>query len=241
MEKLDEIAAMRARVQEVVSDLDPENPEHWTQDGKPDLALVNKLAKTRLNRPALDEITSCTRDMQRRVEEREMDELLGNAGVPATPSPEAGALDIKTPEQRAEAGESVLDMPIQHVLASPDLVRRARVEIDARMQALLAERKALDERLEKLSRASALVDRVLTTLEPPQETLQQQIKAVQKRAQESRWERSKAARRFVDAGTTPQDVIKALDPRAQIDRALNGHRGGPGSKRPTPHLLGSGS
>jgi len=232
-------AAMAIRVREAVRSLDVENPDHWTADDTPMLGVVNEILGENLTRAALDGYAPITRAMLRQAEEREMDELMGLQGVPATPSPEAGALP---PPPAEPEPESVLTLPLAQVLRSPALSRRARAEIDERLLALTKERARLDEEMAKLSRAGEYVDRALAQHgAEPGLTQHQQIQRVQQRAHIERWERSKAMRRITDAGVTASDFMAALDPRAPIDRAFQSKRKF-GARRPSvPVPLGAGS
>lgn len=95
----------------------------------------------------------------------------------------------------------------------------------------------LKEQLDGMFAQSTLLELRLTRLRRAQtKKAVSPIRAYLDQVAATRQERANRALAFLDAGTSVTDVLKLINVRAPIDRALNQRKPAPGSTRPAPHI-----
>lgn len=145
-------------------------------------------------------------------------------------------LDADVPE-----GESVLLLPMAQVLRSPELTERAFREIEGKIAAGMAAKRAIEAELTALATQSQFLsmnrDRLAKT--DHGEGTQKDIRAYLETGQKTRAEKADRAKRFVAAGTTAKDVAEQLAVGSKLDRSMARNRER-GNKRPAPRSLMAG-
>jgi hypothetical protein len=147
-----------------------------------------------------------------------------------------GAGGAPEPIELPDGVTSVLELPPDRVLASPELTELAWRELEAQIAQAHREKVAIEERLAKLAAQAELLTRLrdrITRSNPAQQT-QDAIRHYLQTSNRSREERITAAKRFIAQGTTARDVAAQLrGGPSQLDSAM-GHKRGFGINRPAP-------
>lgn len=219
-----------------LAQLDPSNDEQWTAEGYPRVDVVSRLVGVEVSRRQITEANpTLMRNTAPELPPRDEDAPLLDLG-----QDEAGGVEEAPPAPPAEevappepVGESVLTMPTQQVVNDPELLARAIEEMsaihDAKIEQIRALEKETKELAGKIETASIIFQRI-----KPKDDDTSGVREFLARQAEARAEKAKRARKFIDAGTSPQEVAKALDPRSQLDQAMNRRKAGMGSSRPAP-------
>ena len=211
-------------LRQALSQLDPENDEHWTQDGAPLIFVLEDLMGVKgLKRQAVvDTAPKLTRESARK------------------------ALTVTEPVPEAEAAPS--EEPVPEAEAAPSEEPGPGVEPMSELDAAFAERKELTERMLAAQSDADETKKLANRLADEVNTLNRHIEMLERRdpnhatrgvrdyINRSNEERQKRAARTAEflggSGITAADAAKALDPRAPIDKAMAARKAAPGTTRP---------
>lgn len=253
-------------IKEALTQLDPENNDHWTADGAPRVDVVAEL----VGNPGLKraDITNAAPDFHRskagqptepeETKEAAESEQPAEGEAQETAETKEGEADAnlrneqgsaeapETPEAEAVADEGEGDLPeeVAPVPASePEPVReltpleQIEAKIAERSKAMLDAQREVEqakERADELANEVNALNREADNLrkhDPNHDTAG--IRAYIQQQNKNRMKRAEGLQRFVETtGVHPNDVAKAVDPRAPIDQAMAGRKPARGSQRP---------
>jgi len=225
-------------IADAVGKLDPANDEHWTEDGLPRVDAVTKL----VGRPVVRrEVTEAAPKATRAAAQPEAPPAPPQPpppqpGPPALPPAPAAASFLADDVDAAAvspAGDDVLELPRNEVYKSLDLVERAMAEIDRRALVLARRRDRVMAGLNDLSRQTAYLEAAKNALERNgAQSKDSGVRAYLDRQKTVRLERARRAQRFIEAGTTPGDVVAQLANKSRLDAVMGQRRPGMGGTRP---------
>ena len=239
-------------LRQALSMLDPAVDDHWTAQGLPRMdAIADFMQDVTVKRsevtdaaPALTRETAASHTwsedppLMTGGEQPKQPELPVPEQAPPEPPKEAEPEAPQEPAPVLDPTGSVLDMDPATVFNDHGLCERALAEMAERMGAKQRDLEAVKAELDKLSnwnetlkRALALHSRRGGKPEPSP------VQAFLKSQQAARAERAARARRFIEAGTTAQDVAAELQGASKIDAAMRQRKPGLGAKRPAPRPL----
>jgi hypothetical protein len=225
-----------------LASVDPSNDGHWTMDGQVKVDVVCEvLAKLGVAPVTRQDIISAAPTFTRttapefiKFYEGELDaaEKAMHKSSPMATKPAAPA----APAQEAQAAKpSVLSTPLPKLLASPELLRDAIVELDAKSQELIIARRKLDEELSSIAAKAEFCARALSRIEPkenPSDGIQAYL-AQQRKVREARIGRT---RQFIEAGVKPTDLVAELAGPSKLDSAMSRRKAPLGAGRPTTRV-----
>jgi hypothetical protein len=121
--------------------------------------------------------------------------------------------------------DEVVGLHPTQVYSSVDLVDRAVEEFGRQAEVLSARREAIDKQIKDVGRRGALLSKRRNRMPRGSEKSKQAetIKRYLKVQHESRAKRAETAQKYIEAGTTPEDVRKQLEIRSPLDAAMK-HR-----------------
>lgn len=202
------------------------NDIHWTGEGLPRLDVVSGLVGSKVTRK---DITDAVPNFVRQVADEEDSEA--EPGSPTALAETEGGGD--SPGQI-----SVLDMPIADVLSSHELTLEA-IDVLSEMNGdLLRERDLINKELQQVSLKGVILERqrVKHETEKGGDANMQGIRDYLDKQKEVREMRARRAQAFIGAGTTQEDVAKALTTSAPIDQAMR-RKNVRGAQRPTRKMM----
>lgn len=199
-------------IKEALEQLDVLDDDHWTTDGLPRVDAVEGILGRDVSR---QDITDAAPGFNR-------DEGLKPDSDPDLES-ESGSdpLEIKDP---IDAVEAEIESKIHDLSVMLAEANRQYEDAKNRMKTLSTESDILSMRLQRIRRSR------------PKRRENTDIGAYLAQAAKTRQERAERAMQFIVAGTSAADVVKALNPKAPIDQALNRRKAAPGSTRPASNL-----
>lgn len=214
--------------------LDAGNDDHWTADGLPRVEVVSGLIGNDVTRKQITNAApTLTREGLLKANEA------AEAETEAEPEPSDPAdrpeLETERPDEGdvafVEPQDEVVTMTVDDVVAGGrPLVERALAEFARQNDVLVKRRDRILEQIADVGRRSELLTRVLNRL--PKSGHGDGLQAYLAQQKKNREARAEKTRRFIEAGTTPGEVAAALDPRAQIDVAMNKRGAKRGETRP---------
>ena len=249
-------------IKQALTTLDVENDDHWTADGLPRVETVAALVGGDVTRrditnaapmfmrtPGETEETGAPTENPQETGSPEP-EKPEETGSPVAEKIEAGAPE---PEKTEEAGsppevptenpqqaahveimDSVVGLPPVEVFRDVALVDRAIDEFGRQASVLTARREAIVSQLKDIGQRSAMLTSARNKLTRggaktrATNAIQDYLKAQQK----ARADRAMRARRFIEAGTTIEDVTKELGGPSKMDAAMKQRKVARGARRP---------
>lgn len=231
--------------------LDPEVEDHWTADGLPRMDIIHELTDD----PTIkrEDVTSLAPDLRRETAspiepapdgpanfdgdpdegiEEDLDEDgdeevgEGDGGDEPVSEPQGGAVPL-----------DVLAMPTNEVLADPDLTEIALVAMEGRINDLLREKTALEDRIKQQNAWNEIIKRASNAHKRAAGSQPNQIQEYLRRQGEARAIKVAQARAFIAGGTTQADVLEQLQTGSKLDRAMARRKPGMGEGRPKPRKL----
>lgn len=227
-------------IAEALHQLDPHDDSHWTDGGAPRIDAVSELVGEKVTRK---QITDAAPDLTR-------DRLLPDPDavvVEQEPDQEPDQDPDQEPDADADADfdhvtmatmvevedEEVVSLPPAQVYNDAVLIDRATEEFTRQSNQLVQRRAAIDAKLAELSVRSERLQKARTILyrrglvpkgpSPIAAYLEQQRKV--------RAEKTDRALRFIEAGTSAEDVRNALTTKSKLDQVMSQRRGR-GGQRP---------
>jgi len=238
-------------IREALGRMDPADDSQWTADGLPRVDVVNELCGEAHNRvdvtnaaPTFTRETLIELHRQRAseqpeeveevVDEVEEEEQGEEEELPPViePAVDEGPLPTDLPSL-----DEVMKMQRADVLASYPLTIRCKEAVSERINDKLREKSAIENELKQLNAKVQLLSRAEAAhlRNNPRLAKMDPVKAYLESTKKARAERAYRAKRYVEAGTTRDDVVKQLDGRSGLDKALNATgkgRGRPQARKP---------
>lgn len=236
-------------IKTALNQLDPLDDEQWTTDGAPRVDAVAKILGTEVTRKQItDAAPDLTRDKVAEsttakesdapATDDDVDELeaeLAQDGEPSPPIESEGQVEhvAEFDAGYVEPADNVVGMDPRVVCQDVELIDRALAEFERQAVILDQRREACLKKLKDLGQRSALLNKYRARLAGPAgrgnpRAIQDYLAA----GQRARAERAARARRFIDAGTTADDVAKQLSSKAPIDQAMGKRKAPPTAQRP---------
>lgn len=231
-------------LQEATERLDPENNDHWTADGLPRMDAIAELTgDSSISRKDVTHVApNLTRDFAKAkayeaehsgvVRANELDESVHK---PPTLSDPINVDDLKIESTDPLPTGDVLELPIGTVLKSSKLTSDALKAINRKVNSVLREKTAVELELRQLyaksdllSRQQIVHDRIARKNGTKTTNVQDYLAAQAK----TREERAARARKFIEAGTTPQEVVAQMRMGSRLDAAMKQRKPERGALRP---------
>jgi len=224
--------------------LDPDNDGHWTDDGVPLVNVVSEILGKRVSRQEITNADSTyTRESAVEIlssdqpatialppEETVNQELDDDEGKEEVVT-ETEDLASETAEVAEEADVRVIDtIPIGDVLKDAGLCEIALRELEVEHRDSTAKLDLLQARIDMAAQHIQTLSRKLEKMPKPKGD-GSDLKRYQRVQQETRERRAAAARKFIEGGTTPKDVLEELDGKSKLDRAMSQRRPALGAGR----------
>jgi hypothetical protein len=225
-----------------LNELDPANDDHWTEGGAPRIDAVSALVGTKVTRQQIidaapdltRELLQSEQDRSQRLDEPDPDADVDQEANPVTDDHVEGMTSLDYALMVEVGDEEVIAMPPAQVYNDAALIDRATEEF-SRQQNQLIERKArieaklaeLSIRTERLQRARTILYRRGLVPKGPSP-----IAAYLEQQRKVRAEKTNRALRFIEAGTSAEDVREALTTKSKIDQVM-GQRRTRGGGRPS--------
>lgn len=228
---------------EALKALDPANDDHWTSDGLPRVDVITGLVGQAVTRA---DITGLAPGLTREA-------LAGSVDGDKGDEPEASdkAVEGATEEQReltpkpdldeedpkyfahVEPADEVVGMDIHDVFSSLELTDRGIAEFSRQNMILVQRKSEIEKKITDIGRRTALLERERSRLAKAAgvDDKAASLKAYQNAQRKARQDRAARARRFIEAGTTAEDVAKELGGKSAIDMAMSNR--GRGRGRPS--------
>ena len=193
-----------------LSNLDPDLDGDWTADGLPRLDVVKqRTGDASLTRKAITD------------------------AAPGLTRATAGIVDDDAPAPTFEG--DVLSMPLDKVLGDYALTKLAQEALREQHAEALREKQRIESEIEQLSHKGALLDRAeqLLVRRDPSLSATNPVQDYLRASAAARAKRAERARRFIEAGTTAEDVREQLASTSKLDRAMGTRKPGLGTARPS--------
>lgn len=221
-------------IKAALSQLDKNNDDHWTTNGLPRLDVLKDLTgdKSVTRKMVTDADPSFTRET-----------MPGTAGTPEAEvavevdSPPDQDADISEEPAETSSGKYVLEMDTQEVFSSEQNMLAFQSEAATVCTELQREKAALEVKITRLSKATAMVTTQLQRLNnarPNSDT--QVIRDYLAQQAKVREERAERVRKFIEQGVDQGMLSLAISGKSKIDAALNQRKAAPGSTRPAPRI-----
>lgn len=222
-------------LKQALANLDTSDESHWTSDGLPRVDVVSTMIGVDVTRK---QITDCAPGLTRTsaIESEDGDESRDPEPDPA-PEIQPEPVSEFVPDD-ADVGvvmlrDEVLGMTLEEIAAGGhELADRALAEFSRQHQVLLRRRAQVDAALTDVSKRSEIVDRIKNRLPKDGSDKRSGLSAYLEQQRANRERKVKAAQRFVEQGTSARDVVSALDPRSQLDVAMQRRGAKRGETRP---------
>lgn len=222
-----------------LSRLNPENLEHWTIDGLPKVdEISNRLCEevTRQQITEADPEFNRAKARKMKADGIKFEKEKAEKEPPLAPEPpKKHYLPDNAVVNVVEPRDDVVGMAPKAVYSDRRLVRRAIDEFSRQYELLRKRRDSLTEQLDILSKRIEVASKVFSRFKEVRES---PIRDYLEQARKTREEKANRARRFIEAGTSADEVRDAVDSRAKIDRAMNARKAVPGSTRPAHPMRG---
>ncbi len=236
--------------------LDPTEDDHWTSDGLPRMEAIHALtedasitrkmvtdADPNLTRETAAEIVAPTSAPLFDGDEVETITLGDTSSTVTVVEGEPAVEDRSTASEPKADDEPVpepvaddvylMKLPRVQILRSPTLTARMLVVMEGLINKALGRRSDINAELQQLNAKNEILKRAATIQSRGKPSnLAAGVKAMQEASRRGREEKAARARRFVDAGVTTDDVLKQLQTKSPLDRALGVKRPGIGTQRP---------
>lgn len=231
------------QLEQALTLLDPANDDHWTHDGLPLVDVLRDLTDDQsLSRKT---ITNSAPDLTRaKVKafadgEDELDESpIEPIEVEVEPEIEVAPIepDLSPAEHEDGVPVDVFTLPIHEVLADRELTDIAIQQMAEMIDEGNASVKAMKEELAQLNAKNELLKRaaLLHSRNRPNNERRSDIQRYLEGQNAARAKRAERAQRFIDAGTTAQDVAEQLSSKSKLDASMATRKAARGSQRP-PH------
>ncbi len=220
---------MATSIRAALQQLDVQNDDHWTDDGLPKVEAVKAIAGREVTR---QQITDAWTEFNRGSAPSLHVEVKKPPKEPERPI----GLEHIHPAAYVEIEDDVVGRPTTEVFADPALVNRAIGEFNRQNLELVRRRQAIIDRIQYIARQTARLEKCKAMMKArgiiPKDDNMQGIKDYLDRQKEARVQKADRAKKFVEAGTTAQDVAAQLSSKAPIDAALAGRKAKPGAARP---------
>ena len=144
--------------------------------------------------------------------------------VEAAPEVPTEAPPAEDSEQAAvvKIHDQVMAMNFDLVKEDPDLLDRAITEFGRQATILVARREAIIAKLNAIGRRSALFSTHRDRVGPRNTDIErrERVKAIQETSRRIREEKVRSRQKFIEAGTTPEDVLEGLTATSKLDTAM---------------------
>lgn len=241
---------MVSTLKAVLLRLDPDQEDHWTDDGLPRISAVHEIGgdKSVTRAQITDAAPGLTRDTA-----VPPPVLLPPTPTDADPGDEANAApeqedgiisDLRPgeldeePAAEPEPDVDVLNLPIAEVFGDYRLCQLALSVLSEQHDALLKQRAKLQDELADVARKIESVGRQAQVHESrdPKLTTSGAIREYLEAQARLRAKRAERALAFIAAGTTAGDVAKQLQKGSPLDRSMGSRKAALGSQRPPPRV-----
>lgn len=235
-------------IKQALGQLDPHDPDHWTGDGLPRIDVMRKLTGVaKLTRqeitngdPAFTRGGGVTPAVPVTSEDPELNDHAEDEDAKAEPEAEAEAevddpqpVVVKDPTPADLDDELVLSLSPKEAMASYDMAVRYTQAVANRCNDLAGARSKIDKEMTDLGRRSDLVSRVIERMKSyPKHHDTSEIRRYLDAQAEARAKRAKAAKQFIQQGTSVKDVVELLTIGSKLDRAMKQRKPERGSTRP---------
>lgn len=224
-------------IKEALSTLDPGDDSQWTNEGLPRIDVVANLTGDKsLKRP---DITSVAPQFNREAAVKSKTELDPNGDEPpATDDSFEANVESKgtLPEDEVEVGD-VLHLDSDTVTSDPELLALYIAQAGEKLNDLVRMGEEIKKSIEIWSHRSAMAERIMQKKYPQRrESHSDTIKQYLKQQADHRERQALNMQRFLQAGTTPGEVIKGMQTASPLDAAMSHRKPALGSTRPASNL-----
>lgn len=204
--------------------LNPTNDEHWTADGMPRVDVVAKLVENdELKRV---DITTSVPDFTRMTAKKAQEEFPGGTSGEQGPAVEVVVEAQETVVVEVASPAASLG-PLEALYEERKVQEGEMYEAQAIHKEAKKDSDMASDRVNDLNRRIE----VLEHADPHHSTAH--IRAYLKQQNTNRLERAERLQRFIGtSGVALKEVVKELDPRGALDRAMHGRKPPRGSVRP---------
>lgn len=254
-------------LKQALASLQPNQDNHWTSDGLPRVDAVSEILGAPTDRRQITAVAPMlTRGSATPVGTPEHEKEKEDADkapvapdnpcepdkpdpVPETEEAAPGTVEPTDPERVPDEAQSVAFVKIEDdvvgmkptdVLASIELIDRSIAEFGRQAGILCHRRESIATRLKDIGRRSAMLSAHRNRLSVKTgHDERDRIKRYQKSAQKAREEKAARARKFLESGTTAEDVRAQLQVASPIDAAMKQRKPSRGGVRPVyPKMMG---